>query len=169
VALANAPSKAVADQCPVVKTRKRNRRRVLTWFASRWATISRSELKSLTRNSTLQEVGRPCHEAGDSVCRGEWRREAGSHRKVSAKCRRGKESLANSHPPICPCATARLGRDILFFGNTLSAPSLVSTKNRVMGGADFRIRVKPAGGSRRRLGGPAGATSARGEAEILSR
>jgi hypothetical protein len=36
VALANAPSKAVADQCPVVKTRKRNRRRVLTWFASRW-------------------------------------------------------------------------------------------------------------------------------------
>lgn len=36
MALANAPSKAVADQCPVVKTRKRNRRRVLTWFAGRW-------------------------------------------------------------------------------------------------------------------------------------
>lgn len=36
VALANAPSKAVADQCPVVKTRTRNCRRVLTWFASRW-------------------------------------------------------------------------------------------------------------------------------------
>ena len=36
VALANAPSKAVADQCQMVKTRKKNRRRVLTWFASRW-------------------------------------------------------------------------------------------------------------------------------------
>jgi len=36
VALANAPSKAVAVQCQVVKTRKRNCRRVLTWFASRW-------------------------------------------------------------------------------------------------------------------------------------
>jgi hypothetical protein len=36
VALANAPSKAVADQSQVVKTRRRNCRRVLTWFASRW-------------------------------------------------------------------------------------------------------------------------------------
>lgn len=36
MALANAPSRAVADQCPVVKTRTSNRRRVLTWFASRW-------------------------------------------------------------------------------------------------------------------------------------
>jgi HSP20 family protein len=36
VVLANAPSKAVADQRQVVKTRRRNRRRVLTWFASRW-------------------------------------------------------------------------------------------------------------------------------------
>ena len=36
VALANALSKAVADQCQTVKTRKRNHRSVLTWFASRW-------------------------------------------------------------------------------------------------------------------------------------
>jgi len=36
VALANAPSKAVADQCQVVKTRSQSYRRVLTWFASRW-------------------------------------------------------------------------------------------------------------------------------------
>jgi hypothetical protein len=36
VALANAPSKVVADQCQTVKTRKRNYRCVLTWFASRW-------------------------------------------------------------------------------------------------------------------------------------
>jgi hypothetical protein len=35
VALANAPPKAVADQSLTVKTRK-NRRRVFTWFASRW-------------------------------------------------------------------------------------------------------------------------------------
>jgi len=36
VALANALSKAVADQCQTVKTRKRNHGSVLTWFASRW-------------------------------------------------------------------------------------------------------------------------------------
>ena len=36
MALANAPSTAVADQSQVVKTRNENRRRVLTWFASRW-------------------------------------------------------------------------------------------------------------------------------------
>jgi hypothetical protein len=36
VALANAPSQAVADQCQTVKTRKRNYRCVLTWFAGRW-------------------------------------------------------------------------------------------------------------------------------------
>jgi hypothetical protein len=36
VARANAPSQAVADPCQWVKTRKRNCRRVLTWFASRW-------------------------------------------------------------------------------------------------------------------------------------
>lgn len=36
MARANALSKAVADPCQVVKTRNRNRRRVLTWFAGRW-------------------------------------------------------------------------------------------------------------------------------------
>ena len=36
MALANALPKAVADQCQVVKTRKRSRSRVLTWFAGRW-------------------------------------------------------------------------------------------------------------------------------------
>jgi len=36
VALANASSKAMADQCQVVKTRSQSYRRVLTWFASRW-------------------------------------------------------------------------------------------------------------------------------------
>ncbi len=33
---ANAPPNAVADPEQTVKTRSRNRRRVLTWFASRW-------------------------------------------------------------------------------------------------------------------------------------
>lgn len=36
MALANAPSKAVADQCQAVKTRNRSYSRVLTWFAGRW-------------------------------------------------------------------------------------------------------------------------------------
>jgi hypothetical protein len=36
VAAANALSKAVADRSQVVKTRRKNRRRVLTWSASWW-------------------------------------------------------------------------------------------------------------------------------------
>ena len=36
VALANALSKAVADQCQSGQDAKKNRRCVLTWFASRW-------------------------------------------------------------------------------------------------------------------------------------
>ncbi len=68
------------------------------------ATISPSELKSLTQNSVVRNAGaeRPCYEAEDSACRGEWRREAGSPREGGAQCQPGKERVANSHPPFVP-------------------------------------------------------------------
>src|SRR5208282_4141232 len=47
-------------------------------------------------------TGRPCYEAEDSACRGEWRREAGSPREGGAQCQPGKERVANSHPPFVP-------------------------------------------------------------------
>jgi hypothetical protein len=76
---ANASSKAMADPEPVVKTRKKIRRRVLTWFVSRWRNHQpkRAE-KPHSKSATPQGVGRPCYEAENSACRGEWRREASS-------------------------------------------------------------------------------------------
>jgi hypothetical protein len=47
VAQANALPKAAADLCQMVKTRIRNRRRVFTWFASRW------------RNHQLKQAEKP--------------------------------------------------------------------------------------------------------------
>src|SRR5579862_804804 len=44
---------------------------------------------------------------------------SGSWQPKRAKCQHGKESVANSHPPICPCLTARSGRGFLFFGRQL--------------------------------------------------
>jgi hypothetical protein len=46
------------------------------------ATTSPSELKSLTQNPRPKGVGRPCYEAENSACRGEWRRETGSPRRA---------------------------------------------------------------------------------------
>jgi hypothetical protein len=46
------------------------------------ATTSLSELKSLTQNPRLKGVGRPCYEAENSACRGEWRRESGSPQRA---------------------------------------------------------------------------------------
>ena len=46
------------------------------------ATTSLSELKSLTQNPRPKGVGRPCYEAENSACRGEWRRESGSPRRA---------------------------------------------------------------------------------------
>jgi len=72
VALANASSKAMADQCQVVKTRSQSYRRVLTWFASRWRNHQpkRAE-KPHSKFSPGNGVERPCYEAEDSACRGE--------------------------------------------------------------------------------------------------
>ena len=78
------------------------------------ATISPSELKSLTQNPRPQGVGRPCYEAANSACRGEWRRESGSPRKRAPNAGRERE-IGELPSPICPCPAARPGRDLLFF------------------------------------------------------
>lgn len=112
---ANAPSKAVADPEPVVKTRTKNYRRVLTWFAGRWRNHQpkRAE-KPHSKSATLQSVGRPCYEADNSACRGEWRRETGSPRKGARLMPVREREIGELPSPICPGSTARLDRDLLF-------------------------------------------------------
>src|SRR5438874_5797965 len=44
------------------------------------------------------------------IASGSWQPRFGD----GAQCQRGKESMANSHPPFSPCSAARLGRDCLF-------------------------------------------------------
>ena len=60
-----------------------------------------------------QAAGRPCYEAADSACRGEWRREAGSPARARLMPVRERES-GELPSPICPGLTARLDRDLLF-------------------------------------------------------
>ena len=76
---ANASPKAMADPWPVVKTRTKIRRRVLTWFAGRWRNHQpkRAE-KPHSKSAAPKGAGRPCYEADNSACRGEWRRESSS-------------------------------------------------------------------------------------------
>ena len=65
--------------------------------------IRKSELKT-GRNSTSQGVGRPCYEAENSACRGEWRREAGSPASVGApNVGTGKRVWRAPIPPFCMC------------------------------------------------------------------
>jgi hypothetical protein len=108
------PSKAMADPRLVVKTRQKIRRRVLTWFAGRWRNHQpkRAE-KPHSKSATPEGVGRPCYEADNSACRGEWRREAGSPARARLMPVREREH-GELPSPICPCPAARSGRDLLF-------------------------------------------------------
>lgn len=120
---ANASSKAMADPEPVVKTRKQIRRRVLTWFVGRWRNhqLKRAE-KPHSKSAAPKGAGRPCYEAENSACRGEWRREAGSL-LIRARRMPVRERESGELPsPICPCLTARSGRDLLFFGDRGNPP-----------------------------------------------
>jgi len=114
VALANAPLQAVADQCQTVKTRKRNYRCVLTWFASRWrnhqpkrAEKPHSKVNAARRWPALLRGRRlrlPWR-----IASGSWQPPRGE-RLMSAR----ERELGELPSPICPCLTARLGRDFLF-------------------------------------------------------
>jgi len=114
VALANAPSKAVADQCQTVKTRKRNYRCVLTWFASRWR--NHQPKRAEKPHSKVNAARRwPALLRGRNELRLPWRIASGSwqpskdERLMSAR----ERELGELPSPICPCLTARLGRDFL--------------------------------------------------------
>ena len=114
---ANASPQAMADPWPVVKTRTKIRRRVLTWFAGRWRNHQpkRAE-KPHSKSAAPKGAGRPCYEADNSACRGEWRRESGSpaRARLMPVWEREHGELPS---PICPGSTARLDRDLCFSGS----------------------------------------------------
>ena len=104
VALANAPSQAVADQCQTVKTRKRNYRCVLTWFASRWR--NHQPKRAEKPHSKVNAARRwPALLRGRKELRLPWRIASGSwqplrdERLMSAREREPGELPT----PICPC------------------------------------------------------------------
>lgn len=135
---ANAPPKAVAVPEPVVKTRREIRRRVLTWFAGRWRNHQpkRAE-KPHSKSASPKGVGRPCYEAENSACRGEWRREAGSPARARLMPVRERER-GELPSPICPGSTERLSRDLLFWGRQIAGepifnrPGLTSAKRSIL-------------------------------------
>jgi hypothetical protein len=119
VALANAPSKVVADQCQTVKTRKRNYRCVLTWFASRWR--NHQPKRAEKPHSKVNAARRwPALLRGRKELRLPWRIASGSwqpprgERLMPVREREHGELPS----PICPCLTARLGRDFSFCGGS---------------------------------------------------
>jgi hypothetical protein len=134
---ANAQPKAVADPVLSGQDAEENRRCVLTWFASRWRNHQPKRAEkphskfNLARGWTALPRGRRL--------RLPWRMASGSrqpHLGGCAQCRHGKESVANSHPPICPCSTVRSGRDLSFLGkeqSLLRGALRGAPKNRVNG------------------------------------
>ena len=111
---ANASPKAMAVLVQTVQTRRDNRKRVCTWFASRWPQPpAQTSSEASLENSVSQDAGRPCYEAENSACRGEWRREAGSPARARQMPARERE-LGELPSPICPRLTERSGGDLCF-------------------------------------------------------
>src|ERR1700722_7671026 len=99
----------------MVKTRIHNHKRVFTWFASRRPqTPAEASLEASLEIQRPQGAGRPCYEADNSACRGEWRREAGSParaRLMSAWERESGELPAPNLPP----SGRKAGRGLFVF------------------------------------------------------
>jgi hypothetical protein len=99
--------------------RGKDHRRVLTWLAGRWRNHQPKRAKK-PHSIVLWSISRPLDgPATRPKTPFAWRIASGSwqpRRGGRAECQHGKESMANSHPQICLCSAARLGRDI-FFGN----------------------------------------------------
>jgi hypothetical protein len=113
---ANASPKAMAVLVQTVQTRRDNRKRVCTWFASRWPQPpAQTSSEASLENSVSQDAGRPCYEAENSACRGEWRREAGSPARARQMPARERER-GELPSPICPRLTERSGGDLCFQG-----------------------------------------------------
>jgi hypothetical protein len=107
---ANASPQAMADPEPVVKTRTKIRRRVLTWFAGRWRNHQpkRAE-KPHSKSAAPKGAGRPCYEADNSACRGEWRRESGSPREGARLMPVREREHGDLPSPICPGSVPHRG------------------------------------------------------------
>jgi len=116
VALANAPSEAVADQSQVVKTWSKHCRRVLTWFASRW------------RNHQPKRAEKPHSKSRGASCwtallRGRrlrlpWRIASGSRQPPRGERlmpARGRERGALPPPDLSPL-DRKVGRGLIFGG-----------------------------------------------------
>lgn len=74
----------------------------------------RAGLEASLNNPSSQGDGRPCYEADNSVCRGEWRREAGSRQRrlMSAT---GKRAWRTPTPIVWPLPGWPPGRGVLVY------------------------------------------------------
>src|SRR5580693_8818550 len=105
----------------MAKTRIRSHKRVFAWFASRRPqTPAEASLEASLEIQRPQGAGRPCYEAENSACRGEWRRESGSPRKRAPNAGRERE-IGELPSPICPRSTERSGGDLCFSNHPRSA------------------------------------------------
>src|SRR5712671_4031733 len=99
----------------MVETRRSNHKRGSTWFVSRRPqTPAEASLEASLKIQRPQGAGRPCYEADNSACRGEWRREAGSPARARLMPVREREH-GELPSPICPGSAERPDRDLLFF------------------------------------------------------
>ena len=99
-----------------MKTRIRIRRRVLTWFVSRWRNhqLKQAE-KPHSKFSARKTLDGPATRPKTPLAvENSVGKLAAPRERCAPNSQRGKESLANSHPPICPCLTERSGGDFSF-------------------------------------------------------
>ena len=76
-------------------------KRVLTWFVSRRPqTPAEASLEASLEIQCPQGAERPCYEADNSACRGEWRREAGS--QCAPNVSTGKRAWRTPIPQFAP-------------------------------------------------------------------
>ena len=108
-----------------VESRLRSHKRAFTRFAGRRPQApAQASLEASLDDSAPQGAGRPCYEAGNSACSGEWRREAGSParaRLMSAWERESGELPAPNLPPF----GRKTGRGLFVLRTTLPAPPLI--------------------------------------------
>ena len=114
---ANALPKAAADPKPGGEDAKVNRRRVLTWFVGRWRNhqLKRAEKPHLKFSDRKALDGPATRPKTPLAVENSVGKLAAASKKRAPNSQRGKESMANSHPPICPCLTERSGGDFSFF------------------------------------------------------
>jgi len=98
----------------MAKTRRH--RHVFPWSAGRRPqTPAEASQEASLKIQRPQGAGRPCYEAGNSACRGEWRREAGSQCAPNAST--GKRAWRTPIPNLSPF-DRKVGRGLFVFKKT---------------------------------------------------